>query len=214
MPDADGQPTRVTGVDIYEGTPKLSPRADAYYGTSYYLPKTIQPSDPHTGRKSDGSGRVTCAYPGGGPNPTKGVDLHNAKLTIVLGGVGPTAKGARSLTPTRQVLELPVLSDEDMELEDGADVERGFDEANLSRLLRKISKAVVTKALQVAHDTGDEYKDLTKRGLDRWLLNADVQAKISFVSPDNPRKTQCTSWPLIPLTEDTLCATPSQLDPA
>ena len=81
MPDADGQPTRITGVDIYEGTPKLSPRADAYYGTSYYLPKTIQPSDPHTGRKSDGAGRVTCAYPGGGPNPTKGVDLHSAGCT-------------------------------------------------------------------------------------------------------------------------------------
>ena len=143
-----------------------------------------------------------------------GADLHNAKVTIVLGGVGPTAKGARSLTPTRLVLEWPVLSDEDMELEDGDDVERGFDEASLPRLRRKISKAIVTKALQVAHDTGDEYKDLTKRGLNRWVLDDDVQAKISFVSPANPRKTQCTSWPLTPLTDDTLCAAPSQPDPA
>ena len=33
-------------------------------------------------------------------------DLQNAKVTIVLGGVGPTAKGARSQTPTRLVVSV------------------------------------------------------------------------------------------------------------
>ena len=69
----DGKATElifVSGVQVYEAVPDLTPPADAYYGTSYYLPKVHKTNDPQTGSANP---EVDCVYHGYCSTSTKAI---------------------------------------------------------------------------------------------------------------------------------------------